>query len=240
MFIAHFIWYQGNPPSKYNQNITRFRKLNQNFKVMIWDKSKLIPLLDKTPSIFKQTIEEKNTLIQKIDIFKYVVLYEYGGVYIDCDVFSEKPMPVDFMSEIDRPTFSNVQLVNYLPFVCVNNGIIFSPPKHPVLIKIVADLPKITNHLPYDFSVLFSTGPLGITFWCWKNPNLINLVESSYFEGKAEITIGTPGRGKYLTHKKENSWMGIPLRSVLYLFKKPIILLTVVAICYYYIYAKHQ
>jgi mannosyltransferase OCH1-like enzyme len=240
MFIAHFIWYQGNPPSEYAANIDRFRNLNPQFKIIVWNETTLTPLLEETPSIFKQTIGEKNTLIQKIDIFKYVVLYEYGGVYIDCDVFSEKPMPVDFVAEIDRPTFSNVQLVSYLPIVCINNGIIFSPANHPTLVKIVEDLPKMTEHLPYDFSVLFSTGPLGITFWCWKNSHLIHIVDHVYFEGKAEITVGTPSRGIYLTHKKGNSWMGAPLRSIIYLLKTPIIFLTLVALCCYYIYAKYR
>ena len=58
----------------------------------------------------------------KIDLARYIILYHYGGVYIDMDMEWIK----DFSFLIDN---DDELIINKTKFKFYNNGVIFSKPK---------------------------------------------------------------------------------------------------------------
>ena len=99
MNIAHFIWFQGPPPSKYITTINNFQQKNPDFKIYIWSEKTLLPLLNRN-HIFYNSIQKCEYMIQKIDIYKYVVLFYFGGIYLDLDIIIESSFSKNFLNDI--------------------------------------------------------------------------------------------------------------------------------------------
>jgi len=111
--------------------------------------------------------------IQKIDIFRYFILYNQGGVYIDLDVGCKSS--IDSLVWPDKRggiyTFGNRSMVAesvlFLPKTepfGVSNDFIASTPSHPFLRLAIQLLPAYMWTFPYrgwfkGVEVLCSTGP---------------------------------------------------------------------------------
>lgn len=127
MVIAHFIWFQGPPPKKYQPTIVQFQRQNPQIEIMIWDEKSLLPLLKNMP-LFERSIAKCNYMIQKIDVYKFIILYHYGGIYLDLDIDVEQPFSNEFLNDVFREdlVFSKIQFISFIPIQLVNNGIIFA------------------------------------------------------------------------------------------------------------------
>lgn len=85
--IIHQIWFQGENsiPNDYPNYSTSWKNLNPEFKYMFWDQLKIEQLLNNYFPYFKQQYFSYPKIIQKIDVAKFMILYVYGGFYIDLD-----------------------------------------------------------------------------------------------------------------------------------------------------------
>lgn len=91
----HFIWIQGeeNMNERDRNNIQNIRNLNPNWICKVWNDDNLISLLQSFPDLLNvynnvDLLEHTNInpLATKSDIGRRVILYQYGGVYMDVDV----------------------------------------------------------------------------------------------------------------------------------------------------------
>jgi mannosyltransferase OCH1-like enzyme len=209
IFRAHFIWYQGQPPERYAETIEDFKTLNPDFTVYIWDETKLLELLPKNP-IFQRAIDQAPYIIQKIDIYKYIVLYLFGGIYMDLDVSFHKPFDNQFIQMINQHevVFSNMRVYSLLPFKVVNNGIIIANQvKSLVFIDIIRNIPwnKMTGKNK-DWAILETTGPFYLTGRMESDKRVLILPEH-YLEGRPLVPWLGAGEGIYTTHLHHSNWM---------------------------------
>jgi len=208
MYIAHFIWFQGPPPKKYHKTIIDFQNQNPQFKIMIWDEKRLLPLLN-TSSIFKNAISKCQYMIQKIDLYKFIILYHFGGIYLDVDIDVEKPFSQDFLNKVmaQELVLSQIQFISFIPLHMVNNGIIFAQKGSRLILKLIMDIPwEQPFFKTKDWIVLDTTGPLFVSNWCIKNN--VELIDQQFVEGRPLINFGDTGRrGIFITHKHDNNWM---------------------------------
>ena len=208
MNVAHFIWFQGTPPSKYLTTIDNFQQINQNFKIYVWSEKTLLPLL-KNNHIFYNAIRKCEYMIQKIDIYKYLVLYYFGGIYLDLDIVVESKFSNYFLNEINKYdlVFSKIKMIQIIPINFINNGIIFAKKGSPLLLKIVED---INWDQPFyktkDWRVLDTAGPLYVTRWCKENK--IKTIDQKYVEGRPLFYFyNQEYKGIFITHLHHNNWM---------------------------------
>ena len=91
--IIHQIWLQGeiDIPKKYLSKTQRIKDMHQTWKYYFWDDVSIVDLLSKN-TIWLNTYHKLNYLHQKVDYARYIILYIYGGVYIDMDVKMVKPL----------------------------------------------------------------------------------------------------------------------------------------------------
>ena len=86
-------------PQKYLENIEKFRNINPLFDVFIWSEVELLELLNNTNQpIFSYCIGRCKHFIQKIDIYKWLILYTKGGLYLDVDISVENTIDIDFLN----------------------------------------------------------------------------------------------------------------------------------------------
>jgi mannosyltransferase OCH1-like enzyme len=208
MNIAHFIWFQGPPPEKYHKSIADFQNKNPQFKIMIWDEKKLIPLLN-TSDLFKAAESKCKFMIQKIDLYKFIILYHFGGIYLDIDIDVEKPFSDDFLNKVmsHEMVFSKIQFMSFIPIQIVNNGIIFAKKGSSQILKLINDIPwEQPFYKTKDWIVLDTVGPLFVSNWCKKNN--VELIDQKYVEGRPLFNFGDSSRrGIFITHKHDNNWM---------------------------------
>ena len=73
-------------PEKYNNFMKSVNEINSNFQYKLYKKNDCEEFLkNEYPSYYK-TYQKLPLLIQKIDFFRYVIAYHYGGFYLDLDI----------------------------------------------------------------------------------------------------------------------------------------------------------
>lgn len=88
----HQIWYSNEPmPKLFEVTNSSWRKHNTTYSYKLWLKTEIDDLVDKFEEV-KTAFNNRLYDIQKIDIVKYLILYTYGGVYVDIDYECLKPI----------------------------------------------------------------------------------------------------------------------------------------------------
>lgn len=93
--IIHQMWFQGEQkiPDKYKPYQQHWKHLHPDFQYMFWDESSIIKLFQSPKYNFAfPTWEKLPAMIQKIDMARYAILAEYGGIYADLDMDPIKPI----------------------------------------------------------------------------------------------------------------------------------------------------
>jgi mannosyltransferase OCH1-like enzyme len=85
--ILHFIWYQGGELPEYvKRNIERAKEVCCGFDVMIWD-SQMIADLECNSGEVGRLYNLYSYDIERIDLAKLMILKEFGGFYLDVDIY---------------------------------------------------------------------------------------------------------------------------------------------------------
>ena len=62
-----------------------------NIELILWGEAELLELLKEYPE-FSPLWEDFRYPIQKVDFMRYLILYHYGGVYMDLDIYPMRDM----------------------------------------------------------------------------------------------------------------------------------------------------
>lgn len=152
--IIHQIWIQGidQMPADLKEQHNNCKVINSEFKYYFWDEIKIRKLLNKEfPDEYLALYDSLILPAQKSDLARYVILYMYGGIYLDMDMVCRKNLE-DFLK---FKLFFTTDIFNNL-YKRYLIGIIGSTKKHPIF-KII--FKKILERKDYanDF-VPYSTG----------------------------------------------------------------------------------
>ena len=160
-------------------------------------------LINKSEKWIHDLYYSYNKMIQKIDFAKYLILYVYGGIYIDMDVKCLKSLSTlpdmhkytGIFSSMSTNTAQRILLIliNH-PFGedIVNNGIIFIARRHPIMLETMKQAYKKKDNIYKNISnflhVFASTGPIcltnGIKHYkhAYQKGDDILILDKSYFE----------------------------------------------------------
>lgn len=172
--IIHQIWFQGSShiPNTYPNYSSSWKQLNPEFRYIFWNKNSINKLLQLYPRLQKQYYSYP-LMIQKIDFAKYVILYHYGGVYVDLDAECIKPInnliknKKLFLVQFNVNLFEKLFGFRKLTDVVLQNGFMASKPKHSFWLHLFnslinQDINK--KHFETEFKFVFrTTGPLLLT-----------------------------------------------------------------------------
>jgi len=85
-------WKSNNIPFKYKNDIASVKKHNKNYEYKFFSDEDIEIFLKKYyPELFK-TYQKLPVVIQKIDFFRYVAVYHFGGFYFDLDMLAYYPL----------------------------------------------------------------------------------------------------------------------------------------------------
>jgi mannosyltransferase OCH1-like enzyme len=254
--IIHQIWMQGenNIPKKFYNNIKIIKDMHPNWKYLLWDEIKILNMI-KNDSDLLNTYYKFVHLHQKIDFAKYIMLYKYGGVYLDMDSYTQKPIDTLLekyknydliLSKIDLDSIYESYFICGSNW-CMNNGIILSLPKSIVLEKVIEEIIKnpICGIGGKFFCIQNTTGPSKFTKiikkYMKEHPDIndVIILEAEYLEpcklNKCNITENT-----YTVHSHEGSWLNDNFKSFGQFYVNNTVLFWIILILsiilFYYLY----
>ncbi|KAK9818085.1 hypothetical protein WJX72_006886 [[Myrmecia] bisecta] len=158
------------------------------------------------------TYDSYTYTIQRADAIRYVLLYHYGGLYIDLDIECRRPL--DFLRQYSF-VMPQTKPVGF------SNDFLVGAPKDPFLKQLTESLPRWNLNLISKYpTVMFSTGPMfvtGLASWYARKRDLFVLPFSMY--GKY-VKAANP----LFVHLHGSSWHGNDAQSVRWFLKHPLLL----------------
>lgn len=231
--LIHQIWFQGkeNIPDHLKVYHQSWVENNPDYNVIVWDEKNI----NKEVNLFFD-IEIRNmyysypNMIQKIDLAKYIILYKYGGIYIDMDSKSLKRINDSLFEHYDlivsklpdKMIFKFLLMFGGISIFkeTINNGAIIATPENKAILDTIYEAKKnkdsIYKNINKTLYVYITTGPICLTnaIYNHKKQNefhKIKIIDKTYFEGCDLIEIEN-GECKIPDnaigiHLYENSWV---------------------------------
>jgi mannosyltransferase OCH1-like enzyme len=215
--VTHQIWFQGwdNLPEKYTGDTDKLSILNPNWEHLKWDEESLRSECEKFSPQALTKFESFDKMIQKVDFGRYVVLYNYGGVSVDCD--AECLRPLDKIPGLDKYDLilgknSLTKLENKVAsfglskdLVIINNATLCCTKDHPIMKQFIEFLIKNESwNEDLLLDTQLKTGPLILSVFFNKYLDDVLILDSDIFE-----PFGNLNRRTILNHKYDQSWTGL-------------------------------
>lgn len=170
-------WHTKNLTPSMWKAITLVKTINPEFQYYLYDQNECIEFIKN--NFDKDVLDAYNNLIPlayKSDLWRYCILYIYGGIYMDI-----KFTPVNnfkFINLTDKEYFCLEYPQSYLKFyygIC--NGLIISKPKNTILLDCINKIVNNVKKKEYSHNPLYPTGPglLGEIYFSKYNVKTIQL-----------------------------------------------------------------
>ena len=202
-------WKTDNIPPKYKQMVDKVKKLHPDANYMFFTDNDIVNFIKTRFPQYLSIYNNFKYKIEKIDFFRYLAIYYYGGLYLDLDMEMHKSFnPTDFLS---NECVFPIEFLQNGDFVLqkqhfnklIGNYAFYAPKNHPFL-KLIIDnvvnkrLQKSLSRSPEKY-VYYSTGPVLVTqSYIDFSQKTIKLIKP--------IPFRKEHFGKYAKHKLMGSW----------------------------------
>ena len=158
-------------PSNFHQLSSKIKKLNPNFNYLFFNRNQIISFIDKNYPFYKACIKNLRYIEAQKNFISYLLIYHYGGIYLDFDIeiyksfndlnFNKLIFPLQFTNYnnlVLRPQGNQILLGNYF---------FYSPKNHSFILKILNSIccnhDIIYQNFDYQRFIFYLTGPVLIT-----------------------------------------------------------------------------
>ena len=154
--------------------------------------------------------------IQRVDVIRYLILHQFGGVYIDLDIGCARPMDALLILPAFFPRTDPMG---------VSNDLIGARPGHPIM-KQLADAILLQNSPTYRKTFLQTVisllGSTYITVFFSTGPMFVNFELSTYFTHHDDVKLLPPRfysetLSSFFMHFQGSSWHGGDAQSIKFL-----------------------
>jgi len=213
--IIHQTWKTQEIPEQWQASVKSFKKIHPGYKYILWTHETMDEFVKMEYPTFYNTYTGYKYDIQRCDAFRYMVLYKYGGIYIDLDIVSKKKLDDLLQYDIVLAKSSN------LSFYYTNSFFMCSP-ENSFIKFCIEQLPEYKQSFVYlgkHNHIMNSTGPWFLTkiMKKYNEKNIHNLYVLSQEEFAGDCNVCNETKcfgGTYFKHIVGNSWHSID--SLLY------------------------
>ena len=153
--IIHQTWKTETIPERYKDAVDSCKTLHKGYRYILWTHQTMRKFVQKFYPDFYNIYRAYPHDIQRCDAFRYLVLYKYGGIYLDLDTVCKKKLN-------DLLQYDLVVAPSPVRKEDIRNGFYMVIPKHPFIQYCIEELPKHIHDYSYFGSALhvfYSTGP---------------------------------------------------------------------------------
>jgi|SRR5271170_2823543 len=253
--LIHQIWFQGcnNIPNKFINYIETIKNNHLDWKYKCWNEEELRQECSNYSSSCVKLFDKFKHMHQKIDLGKYVLLYNYGGAAIDIDCISLKSLNELPGLETKNLILSRTAL-NYIEsyiasrlLTTYNNGTILASPKNIYIKYLIDEIIRrqdCTTRIKIN-CINQTTGPIQFTkiLSKFKNDKSILVLPNKYLEPciSKNIYCKIDDKMSFINHVHEMSWIDtkVHILATMYFFiKRYFIVVLLVAIIILFILSK--
>lgn len=171
VYIVHQIWLQGRDkaPEEYQKYFDQYEKLTTQTggTYMFWDEEKILQLIKRVAPWLEETYLSYEFWVMRADLGRYVIVYEYGGFYVDADTIPQKSFKDLIKISKGFPLFEVTFRATENLFAegpPVSNSFFYMPQRRMEMMKIVLnEVSKYAKRTWYDFKlthIVYGTGPI--------------------------------------------------------------------------------
>lgn len=199
--IIHQTWKNSKIPKNWEDAVNTCRL--KGYKHILWtDKTMENFVKEYYPEFYKYYKSYKYN-IQRCDAFRYLILYRYGGIYLDMDIVCKKNLEELLNNEFVVARSSNFEN-------SYTNSFFMIIPKHPFFKYCIDNLPEYMNSyskLGKHLHVMNSTGPIFLSNMIKKYGEFPKYVLSKEeFSGDCNVCENTCKGGTYFKHILGQTW----------------------------------
>lgn len=222
--IIHQIYEDPVGPPEYLLNMaTTWKRYHPAWEYRFWNRLAIQQLMKTHFPKLLPSYRDFPLDVQRWDAIRYLVLYQYGGLYVDMDYECMEPLD----SLLHNATCCiglepKAHASTYAMSFIVGNALIASIPRHPFLKKVIDAVFSIKKEcLPVSgMQVLKTTGPFMITrlynsYPCKKEITLLPACQiaplaieeiQAWFQGKEQVMIENKIEQAFAIHYFLGSW----------------------------------
>lgn len=141
--IIHQIWLsspdESSVPTAFLENVQKFLNNNPAWTYFFWNNATAREFLGERYPTLLGFYDRLPRIVSKGDMLRYVVLHEFGGVYVDFDVVNHRPLDritMKYPCILTPEPFEHAVLWYNQPYVVIN-AIMMCRAKHPFLKQVV-------------------------------------------------------------------------------------------------------
>jgi len=226
--ILHQVWLGGSVPRVWAEVAMSWRRFHPGWAYHFWTDAESQPFVQANYPEFLGTFESYAYPIQRADVLRYLLLHQFGGLYVDMDIECLRPMdpllagkralvvhePEAHATEGGRPAY-------------LSNAFIAAEPGHPLLDTLLQTLTREAAVAVTHRDVLEMTGPLKFNevFRAGVYPDIAVLDSSKVFPFSREtpelrklleknndtepLRQSFLNKGAYAIHYWANSWYNL-------------------------------
>ena len=136
------------------EKIDVFKKMNPEYKYHLYTDDDMDNFVNENfEGEIAECYNKLNIMVAKVDFWRYLILYKYGGVYLDIDSCIEKPLNELITSEDDA-----IITAEGNPNLFVQWALIFSK-QHPILKRTIELIVNNIKNNSYPNDIHKMTGP---------------------------------------------------------------------------------
>lgn len=159
--IIHQTWKDAEIPRKLTHWVQSWEKNNPGYEYWLWTDASARALIAERHPHLLQMFDDYPEGIRRADALRYVILYEFGGVYADMDMESLKtldPILRKYACFVPQEPYEHPILYGNFEHLVIN-AVMGCRAKHPFMKMVMDNLPFF-SHM---WNVLDSTGPHFLT-----------------------------------------------------------------------------
>ncbi|XP_053407429.1 uncharacterized protein LOC123547190 isoform X2 [Mercenaria mercenaria] len=186
------------------KRINSWKKNNVNYTHVLWNESAVIDLIKNNHPNLLRVYHSYSHWIQRTDMARYVILYNYGGWYIDLDIACKRRL--DELA--DRMLESNKSVVLHLEKTAGPSNDFMGITAHHPFMKTAIDWLPFSNKWFFikHTTIMLSTGP---TFLFGRYLN--------YPCSDDILILSLESFAKYVYRFNDGSWYGIDSQLIYYI-----------------------
>lgn len=239
--IINQTWKTLDVPKQWEKAVESCENKHKDYKHIIWSHEMMEKFVKKEYPDFYDIYMSYTHDIQRCDTFRYLVLYKYGGIYLDMDIFCKKKLD----------SLLGYDLVLAESKSKKNNSFYMVTPNHPFIKFCIDNLPLYVNSYYYfgkHLHVMNSTGPNFLKNMLNKygtdNIKNIYILNSKEFNGDCNTcNENICNGGTYFKHIEGKSWHSLDstfYNLILCNYKKVITALIVLLIIFYIFFKRNK
>lgn len=162
--IIHQTWKTKSIPPAYQKAVDSFKIQNPDVEYKLWTDEDLYNLAKDFFPQFLPLFERYPEQIQRVDIARYMILYQFGGLYSDIDIVCQKPLRSLFNHTVVLPETARSRSEK----IYLSNDFMLSAPQHPFFKFVLEGAEHAYKRwhwpwIPHHFRILLTTGSLFLT-----------------------------------------------------------------------------